>query len=60
MFKCHIDEKALDDIRQSTQKWWALGSERFNDEIEKMTRRRTRPISRGGDRRSRDYRHGKR
>ena len=58
MFKVHIDEKALDEIRQSTQKGWALGSDRFKDEIEQLVQRRTKPLPRGGDRRSVKYTKG--
>lgn len=47
-FKTHIDDKQLTDIRLCTQKGWALGSERFKEEVEKLTKRRTRPLQRGG------------
>jgi len=49
-FKNIIDEEKLKEIRISTQKGWALGSERFKDEVEKLTQRRTRPLPRGGNR----------
>jgi putative transposase len=49
-FKTHINEKQLSEIRVSTQKGWALGSERFKDEVEELTKRRTRPLPRGGRR----------
>lgn len=55
LFKAHIDDKTLTEIRHSTQKGWALGSERFKDEIECLIKRRTRPLSRGGDRRSAEF-----
>jgi putative transposase len=55
LFKVHIDDKTLTEIRQSTQKGWALGSERFKDDIEFLIKRRTRPLSRGGDRRSVEF-----
>lgn len=47
-FKTHIDDKQLADIRLCTQKGWALGSECFKEEVEKITKRRTRPLQRGG------------
>ena len=56
LFKAHIDEKALADIRQSTQKGWVLGSERFKAEAELMAKRRSRPLPRGGDHRSEGFR----
>lgn len=55
LFKTHIDEKTLEAIRQATQKGWALGNNRFKDEIEKQLQRRTRPLVRGGDRRSIEF-----
>lgn len=59
MFSAHIDEKTLEDIRQSTQKGWALGSERFRSEVEQLLDRRTRPLPRGGDRRSMEFKKRK-
>jgi putative transposase len=58
LFQAHIDPEILDDIRQATQKGWALGKDRFNDQIERLLNRRTRPLPRGGDRRSAVYREG--
>jgi len=55
LFRAHIDEKSLQEIRQATQKGWALGSDRFKDEIEQLLQRRTRPLPRGGDRRSAEF-----
>jgi len=55
MFSAHMDEKTLEDIRQSTQKGWALGSEHFKSEVERLLQRRSRPLPRGGDRRSMEF-----
>lgn len=52
LFEAHIDTKTLAEIRHATQKGWALGSDRFKDEIECLLQRRTRPLPRGGNRRS--------
>ena len=52
LFQTHIDDKALEEIRQATQKGWVLGNDRFKDDIEHLLKRRTRPLPRGGDRRS--------
>lgn len=59
LFQVHIDPETLEDIRQSTQKGWALGNDKFKVEIERLLDRRTRPLPRGGDRRSLAYREGK-
>jgi len=55
LFRVHIDEKTLVEIRQATQKGWILGNARFKDEIEHLVQRRTRPLPRGGDRRSIEF-----
>lgn len=52
LFQAHIDNRTLTEIRQATQKGWALGNDRFKEEIERLLARRTRPLPRGGDRRS--------
>ena len=52
LFHTHIDKKTLKEIRHATQKGWALGNDRFKDEVEQILQRRTRPLSRGGDHRS--------
>lgn len=55
LFKEHLAKKDIEVIRESTNKAWVLGSDKFKDEIETALRRRTRPLPRGGDRtRSRD------
>jgi REP-associated tyrosine transposase len=59
LFQAHIDRKTLEAIRQATQKGWALGNDRFKDEIEQFLNRRTRPLPRGGDRRSIAFRESK-
>jgi len=55
LFRAHIDEKTLVEIRHATQKGWILGNDRFKDEIEHLVQRRTRPLPRGGDRRSIEF-----
>ena len=52
MFHTHIEPETLAEIRQTTQKGWALGNDRFKDEIERILDLRTRPLPKGGDRRS--------
>ncbi|MDZ7924330.1 MAG: transposase [Marinagarivorans sp.] len=55
LFKTRISEKTLEDIRESTNKSWVLGSDRFKAKIEAKTGRVTAPRARGGDRKSAAY-----
>lgn len=55
LFRTHMDEDTLQEIRDATNKAWALGSERFHAEMEMLLNRQTRPIPRGGDRRSENW-----
>jgi putative transposase len=54
-FKTRISEKTLEDIRESTNKSWVLGSDRFKAQVEAKTGRVTAPRARGGDRKSAAY-----
>jgi putative transposase len=49
LFDTHLDAVTLAEIRDATQKGWALGNDRFKDEIERLLQRRARPLPRGGD-----------
>ena len=51
LFKVHLDAVTVNLIRESTNKAWALGSDRFREEIEVALQRRTHPLPRGGARR---------
>ncbi len=51
-----IAEYTLEEIRESLNRAWVLGSGRFKQQIEKKTGRRAAPLSRGGDRKSEKYR----
>ena len=51
LFKVQLDSATVNLIRESTNKSWALGSERFRKEIEAALQRRARPLPRGGARR---------
>ncbi|OIP99449.1 MAG: transposase [Zetaproteobacteria bacterium CG2_30_46_52] len=55
LFPSHIDSGELDEIRESTNKSWALGSSKFKERIEKLTARQAQPKGRGGDRKSKKY-----
>ncbi len=47
LFNVHVDGPLLDDIRKSTNKGLALGSERFTSEIEQLTGKRITSKKRG-------------
>ena len=55
LFKRHIDEQTLKAIRDSTNKAWALGNDRFRSRIEELTKRQVAPRPRGGDRKSEQF-----
>ena len=55
LFRTTLSESTLNDIRESTNKAWVLGNDRFKKKIEQQLNRRTVPKSRGGDRKSEDY-----
>ena len=56
LFRGQLDESALAEIREATNKAWLLGNDRFRAAIEQQLNRRPAPRPRGGDRRSRSYR----
>ncbi len=47
LFRGHLDEVMVNDIRTAVNKGLALGNERFKDEIEQLTGRRVRAGKRG-------------
>lgn len=55
LFKAHISQKTLEEIRESTNKAWVLGSNHFKEKIESQLNRPTSPTPRGGDRKSKKY-----
>jgi len=59
LFASHIDSDKLDEIRAATNKSWVLGSGRFKDRIEELTKRQAGPKGRGGDRKSKKYQESK-
>jgi len=46
-FAREVGEPALAEIRRATSSGWALGGDRFCDEIARLTGRRTRPLPKG-------------
>ncbi|GAA3534147.1 transposase [Zobellella aerophila] len=59
LFKYHIPDLSLKEIRDATNKAWVLGNERFRQQIEIQTGRRAAPLPRGGDRKSQKYKEAK-
>ena len=55
LFRAHIPEATLREIRDATNKAWALGNDRFRQKIEQLGERRAAPKPKGGDRRSKKY-----
>jgi len=47
-----IEEKTLNDIREATNKSWALGDNHFKEEINKIANRRVESMGWGGNRKS--------
>ena len=52
LFKHHLPEKSVTAIRAATNKAWVLGNDRF---IQKHLERRVEPATRGGDRKSAQF-----
>lgn len=52
LFQVGIDEATVRDIREATNKGWALGNDRFREEVAALLNRRARPLPKGGNRRS--------
>ena len=56
LFQAHIQDAALEEIREATNKAWVLGNDRFRSRIETMLERQVAPKPRGGDRKSEKFR----
>jgi len=55
LFKHQLSENSIADIRDATNKAWALGSDRFKQRIQEQLGRRVEPKARGGDRKSEQF-----
>jgi putative transposase len=55
LFDAHIPEYTLDEINESVNKGWSLGSLKFIKQIEKQTGHWSQPKLRGGDRKSKKF-----
>jgi putative transposase len=60
LFADALSPDTLDTIRESTNKAWVMGHDRFRDRIEAMLERQSAPKRRGGDRKSVRFRNGDR
>ena len=58
LFRSHIDQEAMKQIRVNTQQCTVIGGSRFQEEIEKMLKRRVIKLSHGGDRKSKEFMDG--
>jgi len=56
LFKYHISEQSLTEIREATNKSWVLGSDRFKQRIQRQLDRQVEPAAKGGDRKSEQFR----
>ena len=56
LFKSHISERQLHEIREATNKAWVLGSDYFKEKLEQQMERRLAPSAKGGDRKSAVFR----
>ena len=56
LFKSHISEGMVSEIREATNKAWVLGNDRFKQRIQQNLERRVEPKSKGGDRKSEQFR----
>ncbi|MHB9102787.1 MAG: hypothetical protein ACYC2E_14910, partial [Sulfuricella sp.] len=55
LFKHHIPEHRVSEIREATNKAWVLGNDRFKRCVQKQLERRVEPEARGGDRKSEQF-----
>lgn len=55
LFKHHIPERSINEIREATNKAWVLGNDRFKQRVQKQLERRVAPEARGGDRKSEQF-----
>jgi len=55
LFKHHIAEHCITEIREATNKAWVLGNDRFKQRIQKQLDRRIEPKRKGGDRKSEQF-----
>jgi len=59
LFDAHIPDYTMDEIYDSVMKGWSLGSMKFIKQIQQRTGHWSKPKSRGGDRKSKEFRDNK-
>jgi putative transposase len=57
LFDQGIDKLTLEEIRDATNKAWVLGENRFKKQIEEQAGRRSSPLPKGSDRKSKAYKN---
>jgi putative transposase len=55
LFQHEIPEFTMEEIRDSINKTWVLGDNKFKSQIEQQTGRRVSPLPKGGDRKSEKF-----
>lgn len=55
LFFDDLDKNVVDELRNATNKGWAMGSNHFKAQAEKLIGRRISPSRRGGDRKSKRF-----
>jgi putative transposase len=60
LFRAHVSDRQLDEIREAANKEWVLGSEYFKEKISRQLQRQVAPLPRGGDRKSQEYKRNRR
>jgi len=58
-FRASIETQELNKIRYATNKSWVLGTDHFKKQVEALTARQAQPKTKGGDRRSKQYRENR-
>ena len=56
LFEQPVAEQEISQIREATNKAWVLGSDRFKQAMQEKLKRPVEPATRGGDRRSEQFR----
>ena len=56
LFENELTDYTMEEIRNSVNRSWVLGSKKFRNQVERETGRRAEPSQRGGDRKSEKYR----
>lgn len=55
LFDNQLSDAESLEIKSATDNAWVLGSKKFKDEMEQLTKRRSSPLPRGGDRKSENW-----